>query len=78
MSKLTSILINKVIDEYKTNKDEINNNLIKPLLNNIYQNIYHYLYFIFIILLLIILLIIINFVTILYYLKKIINKLDNY
>ena len=75
-NKLCSILINEVSKHYNDNKEEINNCIIKPLIDNIYKNIYHYLYFIFIILLLIILLIIINFITLLYYIKKIIKNLD--
>ena len=70
---ITSIFINKIIDEFNKNENKINNNLIKPLLNKIYQNIYHYLYFIFIVLLLLLVLIIINYITLLYYIR-IINK----
>ena len=75
-NKLCSILINEVTKHYNENKEEINSCIIKPLKDNIYKNIYQYLYFIFIILLLIILLIIINFITLLYYIKKIIKKID--
>ena len=36
-NKLCSLLINEVIKNYNENESNINNNLIKPLLNNIYN-----------------------------------------
>ena len=74
---ITSIFINKLIEEFNKNENNINNNLIKPLLKKIYQNIYHYLYFIFILLLLLLLLTIINFITLLYHIRIINKKLIN-
>jgi hypothetical protein len=70
---ISTIFINKIIEEFNKNETNINNQLIKPLLNKIYQNIYHYMYFIFIVLLLLLILIIINYITLLYYIR-IINK----
>ena len=70
---ISTIFINKIIEEFNKNETNINNQLIKPLLNKIYQNIYHYSYFIFIVLLLLLILIIINYITLLYYIR-IINK----
>jgi len=72
---ITSIFINKLIEEFNKNEQNINNNLIKPLLNNIYKNIYHYLFIIFIILLILLVLVIVNFVTLLYYIKKVNNMM---
>ena len=37
-TSIASIFINKVIEEFNKNENNINNNLIKPLLNKIYQN----------------------------------------
>ena len=74
---ITSIFINKLIEEFNKNENNINNNLIKPLLKKIYQNIYHYLYFIFILPLLLLLLTIINFITLLYHIRIINKKLIN-
>ena len=44
---ITSIFINKIIEEFNKNENNINNNFINPLLNKIYQNTYHYLFIIF-------------------------------
>jgi|TARA_B100000900_G_scaffold187981_1_gene159296 hypothetical protein len=74
---ISTIFINKIIEEFNKNEANINNKLIKPLLNKIYQNIYHYMYFIFIILLLLLILLIINYITLLYYIKMINKKLVN-
>ena len=70
---ITSIFINKIIEEFNKNENNINNNLIKPLLNKIYQNTYHYLFFIFLLLLMLLVLTIVNYITLIYYFKKI-NK----
>lgn len=75
---ITSIFINKIIEEFNNNENNINNNLIKPLLSKIYQNIYHYLYFIFLLLLLLLLLTIINYITLLYYIKKMNKNISNF
>ena len=75
-NNLTQIILNKIKEEYTNNKDDIQVNIVKPILDELFSNISHYLYFIFIILLLIIILIVINFITLLYYSKKIINKID--
>jgi|TARA_B110000259_G_scaffold187585_1_gene242371 hypothetical protein len=74
-NNLTKIFLNKIKEEYTNNKDDIKINIIKPILDDIFENISHYLYFIFIILLLIIILIVINFITLLYYSKIILKKL---
>jgi len=70
---ITTIFINKLIDEFNKNETNINNQIVKPLLNKIYQNIYHYMYFIFIVLLLLLILLIINYITLLHYIR-VINK----
>ena len=70
-------IINQFNDQLEYNIILGLNNLIKPLLKQVYSNIYYYLYFIFIILLLLILLIIINFITLIYYMKKIIKLHNN-
>lgn len=72
---LTQILLKKIVEEYTNNKDDIQLNIIKPILDDIFSNISHYLYFIFIILLLIIILIVINFISLLYYSRIILKKL---
>jgi hypothetical protein len=68
---ITSIFINKIIEEFNKNENNINNNLIKPLLNKIYQNTYHYLFIIFLLLLMLLVLCILNYITLIYYFKKI-------
>jgi len=73
---ITTIFINKIIEEFNKNEANINNQIVKPLLNKIYQNIYHYMYFIFIVLLLLLILLIINYITLLHYIR-IINKIIN-
>jgi hypothetical protein len=73
---ITTIFINKIIEEFNKNEASINNQIVKPLLNKIYQNIYHYMYFIFIVLLLLLVLLIINYITLLHYIR-IINKKIN-
>lgn len=70
---ISSIFINKIIEEFNKNENNINNNLVKPLLSKIYQNTYHYLFFIFILLLVLIILSIVNYITLIYYFKKL-NK----
>lgn len=72
-SSLSSIFINKLIDEFNRNETSINCKIIKPLLSKIYQNIYHYLYFIFTLLLLIVIMMIINYITLIYYMRKLIK-----
>ncbi len=72
---LTQIFLNRIMEEYTNNKEDITSNIIKPILNDIFSNISHYLYFIFIILLLIIVMLVINFIFLLYYSKIIIKKL---
>lgn len=72
---LTQIFLNKIKEEYTNNKEDIQLNFIKPILDDIFSNISHYLYFIFIILLLIIIMIVINFIALLYYSKLIIKRL---
>ena len=68
---ITSLFINKIIEEFNKNENNINNNLIKPLLSKIYQNTYHYLFFIFLLLLMLIVISIVNYITLIYYFKKI-------
>jgi predicted PurR-regulated permease PerM len=73
--QITSVFINKIIEEFNKNEKNINHNIVKPLLNKIYNNIYHYLYFL---LILIIILILLNLTSILiftYYIKKIRNNI---
>lgn len=70
---ITSIFINKIIEEFNKNDNNINNNLVKPLLSKIYQNTYHYLFFIFLLLLMLLILSIVNYITLIYYFKKL-NK----
>ncbi len=72
---ITSIFINKIIEEFNKNENNINNNLVKPLLSKIYQNTYHYLFFIFILLLVLIILSVVNYITLIYYFRKL-NKLS--
>ena len=45
---LTQIFLNKIREEYTNNKDDIQLNIVKPILDEIFSNISHYLYFIFI------------------------------
>jgi hypothetical protein len=68
---ITSLFINKIIEEFNKNENNINNNLIKPLLSKIYQNTYHYLFFIFLLLLMLLVISIVNYITLIYYFKKI-------
>ena len=74
-NNLTQIVLNKIIEEYKNNKEDIKLNIIKPIIDDIFSNISQYLYIIFIILLLIIIMIVINFIFLLYYSKIILKKL---
>jgi hypothetical protein len=71
---LTQIFLNKIKEELSNNKSDIEVNIVKPILDNIFCNISHYLYFIFIILLLILLLIVINIIFLIYYSKLILKK----
>lgn len=66
----TEVFIKKIVEEFNKNENTINNDLIKPMLRQIYVNTYHYLYFIFILLILLVLLSIINLITIIYYIRK--------
>lgn len=73
---LTKIFIDKIKEGYINNKTEIENDFLKPIINNIFSNLSHYMYFIFIILLLIIMFLVINFIFLLYYSRIIIKKLE--
>lgn len=66
----TEVFIKKIVEEFNRNENTINNDLIKPMLRQIYENTYHYFYFIFILLILLVLLSIINFITLIYYIRK--------
>jgi len=72
---LTQMFLKKIREEYTNNKEDIQLNFIKPIVDDIFSNISHYLYFIFIILLLIIIMIVINFISLLYYSRLIMRKL---
>lgn len=72
---LTQMFLKKIREEYTNNKEDIQLNFIKPIIDDIFSNISHYLYFIFIILLLIIIMIVINFISLLYYSRLIMRKL---
>jgi hypothetical protein len=75
-SSLTSVFINKIIEEFNKNENSINCQLIQPLLRKIYQNVYHYLYFIFTLLLLLVIMLILNYITLLYYMNKIMKAVN--
>ena len=76
-NSFTTSIINKFLEEFNKNENNINSKLIQPLLNKIYLKISYYLYFIFSILLIIVIMVIVNYITLVYYMSKLLRNSAN-